>query len=376
MEDWEKQMIDNLQRNFDRQQARLDRQHQQRLNRIQEQTNREIYNGWLKVLVDYIEADVKPSASMKRDVKKAGIDYNSLYEDASRRVYRGRVASIKEEMYKHRAKDATVLRDYVTTVFNWDADYCDRIVNGVLNSMTEDYRTLLDKRFAGSLTDEESTNLVIIMSMINKSIEDFKQDVINRKAELEEIRLEEEKKKKEEAERRKAQAEANRISKNKAAYKKILEEAIDKMEDNVDAGVAFITNYNDISVILSDVGVSMDECIAKAKICAEERRLQKLNDEINLLSSSVKSNYKSRNIVGYCGLGSFILGVMWFAPFFLYVGIGLFVITYIKHIKANKKRLQLGNLIAKRDGVEFDPSVNPYEHPFVLQLTNIIKKKK
>ena len=71
MEDWEKQMIDNLQRNFDRQQARLDRQHQQRLNRIQEQTNREIYNGWLKVLVDYIEADVKPSASMKRDVKKS-----------------------------------------------------------------------------------------------------------------------------------------------------------------------------------------------------------------------------------------------------------------------------------------------------------------
>ena len=362
MNDWEKREIERIHRGYERDKARLDRQHQERLNRMQAATDRYVYNCWLDVIVNNIEAGVKPDASLKKDVKKAGIDFESLYRDASRKVFNKRVTDIKKEMYEHLVNDATALREFLNKFYEWDADYTEQIINGVLESMQEDYPVFIDQFIdqKRSSTDYSQSlkYLLVIAGMNNKSVEDVKQDLAERKAEIEE----EEKKQREEKERQ-------RIAQNKVAYKKLVKQAIDKMVNNVNEGVEFITKYENISEILSDVKVSLDDCINKAKAQADNQR-------INSVKYDVKNAYKERNKVGYYGLGCFAIGLLFLSPFFLIIGACLLGITYFRHTKAEKVRKNLGTLVAIRDGVEYDPSVNPYELPIVAKIINLAKGKK
>ena len=190
-----------------------------------------------------------------------------------------------------------------------------------------------------------------------------------------EIKQKEEEKKRKEEEQRKAAAKAERIRKHKDEYSSIVAKAIDMMVTDVDAGIAYINNYKNISEILSDAETSLDDCINTAKSKAEEKRLEQLSNRIFRLEYDVKNAYKKRNNVGYWGLGCLALGLLSLTPSVLFVGACLIGGTYLKHIKAEKVRKELGELIAKRDGVEFDPSVNPYELPIVAKIIKSVKEK-
>lgn len=168
-----------------------------------------------------------------------------------------------------------------------------------------------------------------------------------------------------------------------AKYDSIVEKAAKLMVDDLDKGLQFINEQEGLEDILLCCEHNLEMLVkaakakaTKAKAKAEKKRLEELNQRIDRLEDNVKDAYKKRNIVGYCGLGSFALGLLAISPFFLTVGACVIGFTYFMHTKAEKVRKELGELITKRDGVEFDPSVNPYELPIVAKIIKQIKEKK
>lgn len=319
--------------------------------------------------LDFYDQGKAPTLEVINDIKNKGLDYENMWDailkgsECRDYIKRDLLTEVPEDLGESLNKWISI-NEFQLVAEDWED-----CLDDVLFQFRHVYNDLIQNMAKNNISETQSSLLKKIGIILDRSIED---DLAKLKAE---IKQKEEEKKRKEEEQRKAAAKAERIRKHKDEYSSIVAKAIDMMVTDVDAGIAYINNYKNISEILSDAETSLDDCINTAKSKAEEKRLEQLSNRIFRLEYDVKNAYKKRNNVGYWGLGCLALGLLSLTPSVLFVGACLIGGTYLKHIKAEKVRKELGELIAKRDGVEFDPSVNPYELPIVAKIIKSVKEK-
>lgn len=186
MSNFENQLAQKMRQRFEQQEARRDAKHKARIRQIEESSNCEIRRIWLDTLVEWLEVGLEPDSSFKRDVKKAGLDYNDLYEQARHIIGTTKLTKdiehVKEQLYEHPGADIEKYKAFLISAegLEWSEDYCCKVFDGVMKIVQNDYEQALEK-IALNKAKASEVGLSKMALTLGKSIDDCKEDLLSKK---------------------------------------------------------------------------------------------------------------------------------------------------------------------------------------------------
>lgn len=116
----------------------------------------------------------------------------------------------------------------------------------------------------------------------------------------------------------------------------------------------------------------------KKKEEAEERRKkeeQQYRDKVEYRASQIVEMYKSINNIITAGLIVFVLGILCLSGFLLLSGLCVLVVSYFKYKKAKRLKIELEELIAKREDIKVDVDEKVNKLPLAVKYFDLIISK-
>ena len=338
MNDFEKQRIEKLQRNFEKTQAREDAKLQRKLQAMNNDLQAYKRKLHLDLLVEYCESDMQPTKALIRDIEKDGFNFQSLWEEANyifqRKMLDLLKNSLREVLLETPTIDYDKLKECYTTGDEAPATVEDYDI--VLSELKEEFAIEYDKivnkivKKELSYTDER---LRVYAILLGKSAKEVAEEIKAKQA-VEETERERERVRKEEEKRKKVCSES---------FRNISDKAGNLMAKNVEEGLKFISEYPDVEDILAGCSKSMENLVDAAKSKAIELKNKAKEDNISELKRSIRSTERSIEEIKHKMMLFCILAVI-----FLFVGFILGVIfgyiAFKKWKKLEKAKLQLVGL--------------------------------